>query len=230
MHTTLNDPLGPVVGRWTNLSASDRDREARRIVGMSTAEARIERPDGEHHRGYARLVDAALAGDPVAVGWLTDTHRPLLMARGRVLFDRDPSEWAAASLEVLLTAARYAQTSGGGPWMRRQVMQQITHRMRRLVTRELARRRVENTCDPVRLLRLEPSAETESHPQLTVAVDRMLGRLDAATSAGLQAVAAREPLTPVAAEHHLTPAALRQRLVRARRRLRPELAGFARSA
>ena len=39
MHTTLNDPLGPVVGRWTNLSASDRDREARRIVGMSTAEA-----------------------------------------------------------------------------------------------------------------------------------------------------------------------------------------------
>lgn len=99
--------------------------------------------------------------------------------------------------------------------------------MRRLVARELARRRLEDACDPVRLARLEPPGDPQPHPQLTAALDRALGRLDAATSAGLAAVAAREPLTSVAADHDLSAAALRQRMVRARRRLRPQLAEFA---
>ena len=230
MQTTSVDPLGHIVNRWTHLSAFERDRQSHRIVGVGVAQARIERPDAAHHRAYARLVDAALAGDAVAVGWLAHTHRPVLLARGRLLFDRDPSEWAAASLEVLLAAARYAQAGGGGPWLRRQVVQQIGHQMRRLVARELTRRRIEDACDPVWLARLEPPGEPQPHPQLTAALDRALGRLDAATSAGLAAVAAREPLASVAADHHLTPAALRQRMVRARRRLRPQLAEFARSA
>jgi hypothetical protein len=65
---------------------------------------------------------------------------------------------------------------------------------------------------------------------LTDVVDRALGRLDAATSAGLRAVAMRRPLSAVAADHDLTHAALKQRVARARRQLRPQLAAFARSA
>lgn len=87
MQTTSQDPLGPIINRWTHLSTFERDRQASRIVGAGVAEARIERPDAAHHRTYARLIDAALAGDAVAVGWLVDTHRPVLLARGPLRAD-----------------------------------------------------------------------------------------------------------------------------------------------
>jgi DNA-directed RNA polymerase specialized sigma24 family protein len=223
------DPFGEVVGRWRNLPPAERDHHSRRIVGVGVADARVERPDAGCHRHYARLLEAALADDPVALGWLAETHRPLLLARGRLLFDHDPAEWGAASLEVLLTSARYVQGEAG-PWLRRQVAQQICHRMRRLVGRELARRRCERAVDPSRLPSFEPSADPEPHPQLTVALERALGRLDDATSAGLRAVAMQLPLATVAADHDLTHVALRQRVARARRQLRPQLAQFARGA
>jgi DNA-directed RNA polymerase specialized sigma24 family protein len=179
--------------------------------------------------GTTRLLDAALADDPVALGWLAETHRPLLLTRGRLLFEQDPAEWGAASLEVLVASARFMQ-GDTGPWLRRQVSQQICHRMRRLVRRELARRGCERAVDPSRLPSLEPPGDPEPHPQLTVALERALGRLDDATSAGLRAVAMQLPLATVAADHDLTHAALRQRVARARRQLRPQLADFARSA
>jgi DNA-directed RNA polymerase specialized sigma24 family protein len=223
------DPFGEVVGRWRNLPTDERDRHSCRIVGVGVADARVERPDDRCHRHYARLLDAALADDPVALGWLAETHRPLLLTRGRLLFEQDPAEWGAASLEVLVASARFMQ-GDTGPWLRRQVSQQICHRMRRLVRRELARRGCERAVDPSRLPSLEPPGDPEPHPQLTVALERALGRLDDATSAGLRAVAMQLPLATVAADHDLTHAALRQRVARARRQLRPQLADFARSA
>lgn len=224
------DPFGDVAGRWSRLPAADRDAHARRLVGVALSEARIEDPDASCHQQYAALVAAALAGDQVAFGWLADSHRPLLLARGRVLFDRDPTEWSAASLEVLLASLRYVHAGGPGVWLRRQVAQQICHRLGRLVRRELARLRIERSCDPFQLPRFEPDAEPEPHPQLTDALERALGQLDQATSAGLQAVAMQLPLGAVAEAHHLSLGALRQRLTRARRQLRPQLAAFAPSA
>lgn len=228
MHA-VSDPLGQITARWKHLSLPERDRHARRIVGVGLSDARIDRPDASCHHHYTRLLAAAVAGDPVAIGWLADSHRPLLLTRGRVLFEQDPAEWGAASLEILLAAAHAAQAGAGGPWLRRQVNQQITRRIRPLTTRELARRRFEQTCDPGRLLHLQSSEESDPHPQLTDVLDRALGELDRATSAGLRAVAMRRPLAPVAVDHELTHAALKQRVARARRRLRPQLATFART-
>jgi DNA-directed RNA polymerase specialized sigma24 family protein len=151
----------------------------------------------------------------------------MLVARGRLLFDRDPTEWSGASLEVLLAALRYAEAQPPGPWLRRQVAQQIGHRFGRIVRRELARYRAERACDPAQLPTFERHVETDPHPQLTDALEGALGRLDPASRAGLQAVARQLPLAPVADAHQLTHAALRQRLVRARRQLRPQLAAFA---
>ena len=229
MHT-ISDPFGQITARWKHLSVPERDRHAHRIVGVGLGDARIDRPDASCHHHYARLLAAAVAGDPVAVGWLADSHRPLLLTRGRVLFEQDPAEWGAASLEILLAAARAAQAGPGGPWLRRQVNQQITRRIRPLTTRELTRRRFERACDPGRLPHLQSSEESDPHPQLTDVLDRALGELDQATSAGLRAVAMRRPLAPVATDHELTHAALKQRVARARRRLRPQLATFARTA
>jgi DNA-directed RNA polymerase specialized sigma24 family protein len=224
------DPLGTVTGRWTRLSAADRDRHAYRLLGVGLAEARIDTPDAGCHHHYAALVTAALAGDPVAFGWLAESHRPMLVSRGRLLFDRDPTEWSGASLEVLLTALRYAQAQPPSPWLRRQVAQQINHRFKRIVRRELARYRAERSCDPAQLPIDDRPVGTDPHPQLTDAVERALDRLDPATRAGLRAAATQRPLAPVADAHHLTHAALRQRLVRARRQLQPQLAAFARTA
>ena len=224
------DPFGQITRRWRSLDPDERDEQSRRIVGVAFAEARIERPDADCPHHYRRLLTAALAGDAVALGWLADTHRPLLLARGRLLFEQDPGEWGAASLEVLLAAARWADAGSGGPWLRRQVAQQITHRMRRLVERELVRRQLERAVDPARLPRVEVADDVEPHPELTDALELMLSQLDRPTSAGLRATACRLPLAQVAADHGLTKAALKQRMARARRQLRPQLAGFARSA
>lgn len=230
MHGQLVDPFGQIVRRWQSLDPAGRDEQSRRIVGVAFADARIETPDAECHHHYQRLVITALTGDAVALGWLADTHRPLLLARGRLLFEQDPAEWGASSVEAMLAAAHWVDAGSGGPWLRRQVAQQITHRMRRLVERELARREVEQACDPARLPRIEVAGDPEPHPQLSDALEQMLSELDGPTSAGLQAVAMRLPLASVAADHGLTHAALKQRVSRARRALRPQLAAFARSA
>lgn len=221
------DPYGDVAGRWSRLSVAERDRHAYRLVGAGLTQARIEDPDASCHQQYAALVGAALAGDQIAFGWLAESHRPLLLARGRLLFDRDPTEWSSVSLEVLLASLRYAHAGGPGVWLRRQVAQQIGHRLGRIVRRELARYRLERSCDPFHLPSFEPAVEPEPHPQLTDALQRALGQLDEATSAGLRAVAMQLPLAAVADAHQLSPAALRQRLTRARRQLRPQLAAFA---
>ena len=221
------DPFGDVAGRWTRLSDAERDRHADRLVGVALADARIEDPDASCHEQYAALVAAAVAGDQVAFGWLADSHRPLLLARGRLLVDRDPTEWSSVSLEVLLASLRCAHAGGPGVWLRRQVAQQICHRLGRIVRRELARYRRERPCDPSRLPAFEPDAEPEPHPLLTDALDQALDRLDDATSAGLRAVAMQLPLATVADAHQLSVPALKQRLVRARRQLRPQLAAFA---
>ncbi|MFA9444437.1 hypothetical protein [Egicoccus sp. AB-alg6-2] len=224
------DPFGQITRRWRSLDPDEQDQQSRRIVGVALTDARVERPDADCHHHYRRLLTAALAGDPVALGWLADTHRPLLLVRGRLLFEQDPAEWGAASLEVLLAAARCADAGSGGPWLRRQVAQQITHRMRRLVERELARRQLERAFDPARLPRVEVANNIEPHPELTAALEQLLSELDRPTSAGLRAAACRLPLAPVAADHGLTHSALKQRMARARRQLRPQLAEFARSA
>ena len=44
---------------------------------------------------------AAIDGDPIALGWITTTHRPLLISHGRALLERDASEWGAVCLEQL---------------------------------------------------------------------------------------------------------------------------------
>jgi DNA-directed RNA polymerase specialized sigma24 family protein len=230
MVDATTDPLGEVTGHWNRLSRAERDRHAHRLIGVGLADARIDDPDAGCHRQYAALATAALAGDPVAFGWLAHSHRPLLLTRGRLLFDRDPSEWSGVCLEVLTASLTYARAQPPGPWLRRQVVQQICHRLGRIVRRELARYRAERSCDPSLLPGFEPPAEDEPHPQLTDALERALDQLDQATSAGLRAVAMQLPLAAVADAHQLTHAALRQRLVRARRQLRPQLETFARSA
>lgn len=225
------DPYGEVCRRWTHLSREHRDIESIRLLGVEVGAARIYDPEPGDHRHYALLVEAALAGDEVAFGWLADSHRPLLLSRGRVLFDRDPSEWGAAAVEVLWRSLSLAGQATASPWLRRQVNQQLCHRMAPLVRRELARRTAEQVTDPVRLVWLErPAPAGDPHPDLTATLATVMARLDPPVRDGLQAVAARAPVSQVASDHQLSPAALRQRMRRARTRLQPELAAFRRSA
>ncbi len=225
------DPYGQVCRRWSGLPPAERDRAALRLVGVPVGQARIHDPGPACHGHYAALVEAALAGDEVAFGWLADSHRPLLVSRGRALFERDPGEWGAASLEVLYRALTIARRTTAGRWLRRRVAQQICHGMTPLVRDELARRRSEQATDPARLAWLEqPSSAGDPHPELTVALRRSLAALELPVRAGFEAAAARTPIGQVAGAHQLSPAALRQRMSRARNQLRPELAGFLRSA
>jgi hypothetical protein len=124
MVDATTDPLGEVTGHWNRLSRAERDRRAHRLIGVGLADARIDDPDAGCHRQYAALATPALAGDPVAFGWLAHSHRPLLLTRGRLLVDRDPSEWSGVCLEVLTASLTYARAQPPGPWLRRQVVQQ----------------------------------------------------------------------------------------------------------
>jgi hypothetical protein len=225
------DPYGEVCRRWTVLSRERRDLESVRLLGVPAGQARIHVPEPGCHRYYALLVEAAVAGDEVAFAWLADSHRPLLLSRGRVLFDRDPGEWGAAAVEILWRSLSLAGRTTAGPWLRRQVNQQLCHGMAPLVRHELARRHAEQATDPVRLVRLERGGQVgDPHPELTATLARVMDRLDPSVRDGFQAVAARAPVSQVAFDHHLSPTALRQRMRRARLWLQPELAAFQRSA
>ena len=232
MDVRLADPYGAVCRRWTGLSRQQRDLESVRLLGVSAGQARLHVPEPGARWHYAMLVAAALAGDEVAFGWLADSHRPLLLSRGRVLFETDAGEWGAASVEVLYRSLSIASRTTASPWLRRQVNQQLGHGLAPLVRGELARRQTEQTTDPVRLPRLEADShqERDPHSELTATLATAMARLHPAVGDGLAASGARSPIGEVASSHQLSATALRKRMSRARQQLRPELAAFQPSA
>ena len=226
-----HDPFGAVCQSWSGLSGAERDDAALRLVGVPVDQARIHDPGHSGDRHYAALVEQALAGDEVAFAWLATSHRPLLIARGRALFDRDPGEWGAVCLEVLYQALRIARRTTAGPWLRRRVSQQITHGLLRVQRAELARWRAEQATDPVQLVRFErPPPAGDPHPDLSAAMEVSLAQLEPAVRAGFEAIASGEATVSVACSHELSPPALRQKMTRARQQLRPQLVGYRRSA
>jgi hypothetical protein len=181
-------------------------------------------------RSLPALAGAAADGDEVALGWLACSHRALLLARGRVLFDHDPVEWGATALELLYRTLVRANPAAG-VWLRRQVVVHLSTRMLRAVDAHMTRVRVEQLTDP-QVLRSSAWAVAgpadDPHPQLTVALRRALAGLPGSTVATLCASACREPLDAIVAETGLSEATLRQRATRARRQLRVELADLQR--
>jgi hypothetical protein len=229
MHDDTPAPYGEVTRRWTQLSEADRDHEARRLLGVTRLQAKIERPNATSTH-YRQLVEAAIADDEVAFAWLATSHRPLLVARGRALLRDDPTEWGAVALDVLHTTLHRVDP-GEGRWLRSTVAQRLSARMSAQIRRHIDRHDREELTDPTRLhLHLPPDLDGQDvHTELSAALADMLGRLDDPTRDGLRALADRQPLEPVAAEHGLSHAALRQRVTRARHRLQPQLAPFMRT-
>lgn len=235
MYDSTPAPFGDVTRRWTCLEKDERQRQAARLLGFGCPAgviAHVDRPDLDAGACYRQLVPAAASGDPIALGWLATTHRPLLIARGRALFDHDPTEWGAVCLEVLhrtLASADLTETR----WLRRRVARTLTSRLSRVVAQHVTRRRRE--C-PVAIPSLHARQEAASgwnwdpHPDLTLALDRVLDALDKPTRESLLALANHEPLVGVAARHGLSYDAVRQRVTRARKRLQPELAAYHRAS
>ena len=125
-------PYGTLTRRWTHLSPADKDREARRLVGVARVQARIEQPDATTGQHYVQLVAAGQASDEVALAWLATTHRPLLLDRGRALFAIDPQEWGSVALELLHRTVHDADLDDGR-WLR----STITQRLHRVMVREV---------------------------------------------------------------------------------------------
>lgn len=230
-------PLGDATRRWTQLSDADRDRHVARLLGHGCRgpdPRHVDRPSLDGGLCYQWLLLAAAAGDPIALGWLVTSHRPLLVARARPLLESDPTEWGAVCLEVLHTVITRADVSEPR-WLRRRVVRRVTRALAANVARHLERRKHERLIPASRL----PTIPADSVPDpvvdphlldLSVELDRVLARFDAATRDGLVALAEHEPLTRVAERHGLSHAAIRQRVTRARRQLAPELAGYRRVA
>jgi DNA-directed RNA polymerase specialized sigma24 family protein len=234
MYDSTPAPYGDVTRRWTALEKDQRGRHAVRLLSCDTpgdVVVHVDRPGLDAGTCYRQLVPAAAAGDPIALGWLATTHRPLLVARGRALLEHDPTEWGAVCLEVLhrtLVSADLSETR----WLRRRVARTLTHRLSRVVAQHVNRRQRE--C-PIANASLHgrheaaPGWEWDPHPDLTLDLDRVLDTLDAATRDSLIALANRDPLAQVAERHGLSYAAVRQRVSRARKRLQPELAVYRRA-
>ena len=235
MYDSTPAPFGDVTRRWTCLDPEQRAHHAARLLGRDCAGdrlAHIDRPDLDAGACYRQLVPAAAAGDPIALGWLATTHRPLLLARGRALFERDPSEWGAVCLELLHRTLASADLSEAR-WLRRRVARTLTSRLSKVVAQHLTRRRREHPIGTASLHARQDAApgwDWDPHPDLSLRLDRALDTLDAATRESLLALANREPLAAVAARHGLSYAAVRQRVTRARKRLQPELAVYRRAA
>jgi DNA-directed RNA polymerase specialized sigma24 family protein len=70
----------------------------------------------------------------------------------------------------------------------------------------------------------------DDHPNLSDELHRALAEFDRVTRDALFALADHEPLYDVARRHGMSYPAVRQRVSRARRALRPELAGYRRVA
>jgi hypothetical protein len=231
VHDTTPAPYGDVTRRWSSLSGPERDRHARRLIGVALAQAAIDRPDAHSVCHYRRLLVAARAGDEIAFAWLTCSHRPLLLLRGRALYRADPAEWGAAALEVLHATVQHVEVARGR-WLRSTVTQRLAKQMDHRVRAYLRCQQHERLVEP-RLLHLHappvPAVDDDEHPELSAVLATLLGRLDTATRDGLVALADRESLDPVATAHALTNAALRQRITRARHGLQPQLAAYRRT-
>ena len=234
MYDSTPAPFGDVTRRWTSLEKEERQRQAARLLGFDCAGnvvAHVDRPDLDAGSCYRQLVPAAAAGDPIALGWLATTHRPLLIARGRALFEHDPTEWGAVCLEALhrtLASADLSETR----WLRRRVARKLTSRVSRVVAQHVSRRRRECPVATANLQAQQHAAATwdwNPHPDLTLDLDRALQALDEPTRDSLLALANREPLVAVAERHGLSYDAVRQRVTRARKRLQPEFAGYRRA-
>jgi hypothetical protein len=228
-------PFGDITRRWTHLTDLQRDEHARRLVGVGGCEGdrcrHVDRVVVDDGVCYHRLVPAAAAGDEVAVGWLATTHRPLLIARGRALFEHDPSEWGAVCLELLHTTVATANLAEVR-WLRRRVAQQLASRLSKHVARHLDRRRRESPTAPGVLWAAHGRERVqvwETHLDVSLVLDRALEQLDTPTRDAFVALANHEPLAEIADRHGLSHAAVRQRVSRARRRLQPELAPYRRA-
>jgi DNA-directed RNA polymerase specialized sigma24 family protein len=232
MYDPTPAPFGDVTRRWTALDRDERRRHAARLLGGQCAGdllAHVDRPGIDAGACYRRLVPEAAAGDPVALGWLAATHLPLLLARGRALFEHDPTEWGAVCLEVLHRTLASADLSEA-TWLRRRVARTLSSRLSRIVAQHLDRRQRESPTATSHIRHgIAPGCDWDPHPDLTVHLERVLHALDAATRDSLLALANREPLAGIAARHGLSYAAVRQRVTRARRRLQPELAVYRRA-
>ena len=235
MYDSTPAPFGDVTRRWTTLEKGERQRHTDRLLRFGCPGgviAHVDRPDLDAGVCYRQLVPAAASGDSVALGWLATTHRPLLIARGRALFDHDPTEWGAVCLEVLhrtLASADLTETR----WLRRRVARTLTSRLSRVVAQHLRRRQLESpVASPSLHARQEAASgwDWDPHPDLTLDLDRALGTLDVPTRESLLALANHEPLLGVAARHGLSYDAVRQRVTRARKRLQPELAVYHRAS
>ena len=224
-------PFGEVTRRFTHLDDDERDRQVSRLLGRcgpGDPAAHVETPTLDDGVCYRRLVAAAVDGDPVGLGWLATSHRPLLVARGRVLLEHDPSEWGAVCLEVLYRTLAKADLSESC-WLRRRVARQLTHRLGKIVAQHLDRRRHER---PVATGRLPARHDAtvghglDDQLELSDELSRALAEFDAITCDALVAMAIHEPLYHVADRHGISYTAVRQRLSRARRALRCELAAY----
>jgi DNA-directed RNA polymerase specialized sigma24 family protein len=233
MHDVMPSPYGDVTRRWSLLAPEVQDQHSHRLLDVPLAEVRIERPvSNDQQRHYRRLVDAALEGDPVAFAWLASSHAPLLLARGRPLFNADPVEWGETALEVLHQGLQRA-AAAEGPWARRRVALHLCSRMSRAVHHHLVHAKHVQPVDPVQLEWRAQSftdPHVDPHPDLTIALEQALAHLEPAVADGLRAASSLEPLGEVADAHAIDEALLRQRMSRARRHLRPQLAQFSRSA
>lgn len=227
-------PFGDITRRWSHLDDRARDRHIARLVGSVCAgdPSHVDRPAHDGGRCYRQLVPAAVGGDEVAFGWLATTHRPLLITRGRLLLEDDPSEWGGLCLWLLHTALERAATSDAR-WLRRHVAQRLTSRLSAEMRLYVRRRRQERVVAPSGVLAgasVEPVDGWDPHPDLSIDLARLLERLDEPSRDALWALANHEPLREIADRHGLTYAALRQRVTRARQRLQPQLAHYRRVA
>jgi hypothetical protein len=228
-------PFGDVTRRWTHLGDGERDRNIVRLLGDSCAgdlAAHVEAPTLDGGACYLRLASAALTGDPVALGWLATSHRPLLVTRGRVLLEHDATEWGAVCLELLYRILAKADLSDPC-WLRRRIARQLTHRVGKVVAQHLDRRHHERPVGPVLLHARQDAAhghEWGDHSNLSDELHRALAEFDRVTREALLALADHEPLYDVARRHGMSYSAVRQRVSRARRALRPELAAYRRVA
>jgi len=234
MFDDIPPPFGDVTRRWTQLTDDQRSDHAFRLLGRGCVDASIghvARPIQDDGRCYANLVTAGSAGDPIALGWLAGSHQAMLIVRGRALYEQDPTEWGAVALEALQVTIGCVDPSIG-VWLRRRVMQHCCRHMARTVARHLARQRREIPTDPAALRVTKSAPDTQwadPHVDLGLVLDRVLAALDPPTRDGFLALANQQPLELVAARHGLNNNALRGRMTRARKRLRPQLAGYIRT-
>lgn len=228
-------PFGEVTRRWTHLGDDERDRHVARLLGegcIGDPAAHVEAPSLDGGACYRRLVSAALAGDPIGLGWLATSHRPLLITRGRVLLEHDATEWGAVCLEVLYRTLAKADLTDAC-WLRRRVARQLTHRVGKVVAQHLDRRRHERPVGAAWLHAHHDAAAgrgRDDHSNLGDELQQALAECDAVTRDALFAMANHEPLYHVADRHGISYAAVRQRVSRARKALRPELATYYRQA